>query len=166
MQVWSLGREDPLEKDRAIHSGVPAWRIPWTEAPGGLQSMGLQRVGHDWECACACTHTQTTFRKILQMFQCQWVRIKLLPKRSYFLICSWKSNSGQWWNNCDVSSSFSPPLKRPCLNLGKGKLTVTDLPSHKYSKRELIWLSHSTTPPPPPSPSVKLEDTCWNYRNS
>ena len=48
MLVWSLGHEDPLEKDMATHSSVLAWRIPWTEEPGGLQSMGLQRVGHDW----------------------------------------------------------------------------------------------------------------------
>ena len=45
--VRSLGREDPLEKAMATHSGILAWRIPWTEEPGGLQSMGLQRFGHD-----------------------------------------------------------------------------------------------------------------------
>ena len=43
----SLGREDPLEKEMATHSSILAWRIPWTEEPGGLQSTGLQRVGHD-----------------------------------------------------------------------------------------------------------------------
>ena len=42
-----LGREDPLEEGRATHSSVLAWRIPWTEEPGGLQSMGSQTVGHD-----------------------------------------------------------------------------------------------------------------------
>ena len=42
-----LGREDPLEKGMATHSSILAWRIPWMEEPGGLQSMGLQRVGHD-----------------------------------------------------------------------------------------------------------------------
>ena len=41
------GREDPLEKEMATHSSILAWRIPWTEAPGGLQCTGLQRVGHD-----------------------------------------------------------------------------------------------------------------------
>ena len=45
--VRSLGQEDPLEKEMAIHSSILAWRIPWTEEPGGLQSMGLQRVGYD-----------------------------------------------------------------------------------------------------------------------
>ena len=46
-QVQSLGWEDPLEKDMATHSSILVWRIPWTEEPGGLQSMGLQRVGHN-----------------------------------------------------------------------------------------------------------------------
>ena len=45
--VRSLGREVPLEKDMATHSIILAWRIPWMEEPGGLQSMGSQRVGHD-----------------------------------------------------------------------------------------------------------------------
>ena len=45
--VPSLGREDPLEKGMAIHSSILAWRIPWTEEPGGLKSMGSQRVGHN-----------------------------------------------------------------------------------------------------------------------
>ena len=46
-QVQSLGGEDPLEKEMAPHSNILAWKIPWTEEPGGLQSMGWQRVGHD-----------------------------------------------------------------------------------------------------------------------
>ena len=46
-QVQSLSQEDPLEKGMATHSSILAWRIPWTEKPGGLQSMGLQGVGHD-----------------------------------------------------------------------------------------------------------------------
>ena len=46
-QVRSLGGEDPLEKEMAIHSSNIAWKIPWTEEPGRLQSIGSQRVGHD-----------------------------------------------------------------------------------------------------------------------
>ena len=45
--VQSLGQEDPMEKEMATHSSILAWRIPWTEKPGGLQFMGSQRVGHD-----------------------------------------------------------------------------------------------------------------------
>ena len=47
-RVQSLGGEDLLEKEMATHSSILAWKIPWTEKPGGLQSMGSQRVGHDW----------------------------------------------------------------------------------------------------------------------
>ena len=48
-ETWvpSLGREDPLEKEMATHSSAIAWKIPWTEEPGRLKSMGSQRVGHD-----------------------------------------------------------------------------------------------------------------------
>ena len=47
MQVQSLGREDPLEEEMATHSSILAWEIPWMEEPGGLYSMGSQRVGQD-----------------------------------------------------------------------------------------------------------------------
>ena len=47
-QVWPLDQEDSLEEEMASHSSILAWEIPWTEKPGGLQSMGLQRVEHDW----------------------------------------------------------------------------------------------------------------------
>ena len=47
MRVRSLGQEDPLEEKMATHSSTLAWKILWTEEPGGLQSMGLQRVGYD-----------------------------------------------------------------------------------------------------------------------
>ena len=47
MQVQSLGQEDPLEEDMATHSRILAWRIPWTEEPGGLRSIEFQRVRHD-----------------------------------------------------------------------------------------------------------------------
>ena len=46
-QVHFLGQEDPLEEEMAIHSSILAWKIPWTEEPGGLQSMGSQRAGRD-----------------------------------------------------------------------------------------------------------------------
>ena len=60
-QVWSLGREDSLEKEMAAHSSTIAWKIPWREEPGRLQSMGSLRVGHDW----AIPHTHTTLLIVL-----------------------------------------------------------------------------------------------------
>ena len=63
--VQSLGQDDPLEKEMATHSSILAWRIPWTEAPDGLQSMGLQRAGHDW-----ATNTQIGKKLEIQFLSC------------------------------------------------------------------------------------------------
>ena len=54
--VWSLGWEDPLEEGMATHSSTLAWRIPWTEEPGGLQSTGSQRVRHNWVTKPSAAH--------------------------------------------------------------------------------------------------------------
>ena len=55
MRVRSLGGENSLEEEMATHSSILTWKIPWTEEPGGLQSLGLQRVRHN----CVCMHAQT-----------------------------------------------------------------------------------------------------------
>ena len=57
MQVWFLGQEDLLEEEMATHSSILACKIPWTEEPDGLQSMGSQRVRHDW----VTKHKHTNF---------------------------------------------------------------------------------------------------------
>ena len=57
IQIQSLGQEDPLEEGMATNSSILAWRIPWTEKTGGVQSMGLQRVGRNWVTKSASTHT-------------------------------------------------------------------------------------------------------------
>ena len=81
--VWSLGREDPLEKEMATHSSILAWRIPWMEEPGGLQSMGSQRVGHDWA-------TSLHFSTSLQIFMCCiFITIQFLIIKFIFYFCPW-----------------------------------------------------------------------------
>ena len=62
IQVRSLGQEDPLEEEMATHSSTLAWKIPWTEEPGRLQSMGSQTVGHDWATSWASLVAQTVKR--------------------------------------------------------------------------------------------------------
>ena len=57
--VQSLGQEGPLEKGMAAHSSTLAWRIPWTEGPGGLQSMGSRRVRHDCMTVNTCKNWET-----------------------------------------------------------------------------------------------------------
>ena len=55
-RVWFLGGDDPLEEEMATYPSILAWEVPWTEEPGGLQSMRLQRVGHAWVTKHACIH--------------------------------------------------------------------------------------------------------------
>ena len=78
MWAWSLSQEGPLQEGMAIHSSILAWRIPWTEEPGRLQSIGSQRVGHDWS---NFTHTDThnshsneckVLNKVLAHSLCLW----------------------------------------------------------------------------------------------
>ena len=77
LQVPFLGREDPLEEEMATHSRVLAWRIPWTELPGRLQSMGLQRVGHDWT-------PEHSALQLSQLFSSPWLWWVLLSCSTYF----------------------------------------------------------------------------------
>ena len=69
-QVQPLGPEEPLEEGMATHSSILAWRIPWAEEPGGLQSLGSQRVEHDW--VTKHTHTHTHPPRFLHPFIHQW----------------------------------------------------------------------------------------------
>ena len=67
--VQSLGQEDPLEKEMSIHSSTLAWKIPWTEEPGGLQSTGSQRVGHDWATSLSlspCYLSESEWHRIVE----------------------------------------------------------------------------------------------------
>ena len=66
--VQSLGQEDPLEEGMAIYSSILAWRIPWTEKPGELQSMGSQRVGHDQATEHAGTYSKYKSSICCQIF--------------------------------------------------------------------------------------------------
>ena len=61
-RVWALGQQAPLEEDMATYSSILAWRVPWTGEPGGLQSTGSQRVGHDWATSL---HFTTSFFEML-----------------------------------------------------------------------------------------------------
>ena len=61
MEILSLSWEDPLEKEKATHSIIFAWRVSWTEEPGGLQSIGLQTVGHDYS---ELAHTHMIYTQI------------------------------------------------------------------------------------------------------
>ena len=104
MWVWSLGQEDPLEEGMATHSSVLAWRIPWTEEPGGLQSMGLRRVGHNWVTEPLHPHNTICWIKkliggetiqrivVVLMVSPQWVGHLWIPGNGLYMILFGKSN--------------------------------------------------------------------------
>ena len=85
--VQSMGWEDPLKEGMATHSSILAWRIPRTEEPGGLQSMGPQRVGHDWSNS-ACTHEDEKRQNSLALLCCM-PRYSVHPRW-------WWHPYGQW----------------------------------------------------------------------
>ena len=68
--VWSLGWEDPLEKEMATHSSTLAWKIPWMEEPGSVQSTGSQRVRHDWATSLYFILTFGTQRRSWRLESC------------------------------------------------------------------------------------------------
>ena len=109
----SPGQENPLEKGMAIHSSILAWRIPWTEEPGWPQSMGSQRVRHDWE-----THTSRMGSK-LHLFLCVWTNM-----HSVYLEGACSQNVELSW-----SSSLSPLVEK----LGKPH------PHHATHTAEVPW---------------------------
>ena len=82
-QVWSLGWENPTQEDVAIHFSILAWRIPWTKEPVGLQSMGSQRVGHNWATnttqhnTFSCFLTFSLWMSIFITFLMFWVKTHL-----------------------------------------------------------------------------------------
>ena len=80
-RVQSLASEDPLEREMATHSSTLAWRIPWTEEPGGLQSMGSQGVRHDW-----VTNTLYTWYTCYVCYRCQYGESQFL--RIILLLCA------------------------------------------------------------------------------
>ena len=101
-RVWSLSWEDPLEKEMATHSSIFAWKISWTEEPGGLQSMGSQRVGHDWA-------TNTYLLTLLSIFHTS----------QSLLVLRWSQSPGRYMIrqvNFKVSGYFVKVLWRARLS--------------------------------------------------
>ena len=84
-RVWSLDWEDPLEKGMATHFSILARRIPWTEEPVGLQSMGSQRVRHDW-----ATNTQSILKEISPEYSLEGLMLKL--QLQYFGHLIWRTD--------------------------------------------------------------------------
>ena len=87
-ETWlcSLGREDPLEEGMGTYSSILAWRIPWTEEPGGLQSMGLQRVRHNWGTKHSTAQGCVKAVSWPLAYRCQWELHDMSDKQEYLQI--------------------------------------------------------------------------------
>ena len=105
-RVQFLGREDPLEKKIATHSGSLAWRIPWTEELGGIQSTGSQRIRHDWAiCCCCCCSVAPSCLTLCNPMDCSTAR---LPYPSPSPGACSKACPLSWWCHPTISSSVIP----------------------------------------------------------
>ena len=118
-KVWSLGWADPLEKEMATHASILAWRIPWTQEPGGLQSMRLQRVRHD----------------LGTKQQQQWGRRWPVPKRDMRDILSGDLGLNTGWTECYLSShrTITNYVQKSTQLLNNNKHSLSSVRS-KYSK--------------------------------
>ena len=131
MWVWSLDREDLLEKEMAIHSSTLAWEIPWTQEPGGLQSMGSQTVRHDWVIS---VYTRDGVRKE------PWASMDSLP-----------------WAPTLVPFvlSLGKADMEDCLGAGRGLLLTKhplDSDQGDCPVRSTSWLCYGVCPPHPHHP--------------
>ena len=119
MQLWSLGQEYPLEKEMTTHSSILAWKIPWTEEPGKLWSIGSQRVRHD----LVTKHQQQTLWQV----QDEGKRSLVVSLKLRFLV-----NLCFWAVNCTIASQISPVILW-------GNMPVLGLPNmESYSGLKLL----------------------------
>ena len=137
--VQSLGWEDPLEKEMAPHSSILAWKMPWTEEPGRLQSIGSQRVGHDWENSLRFTSIIVNTTQV-HIHICWWVN----RHNNTFLK---KENKIITRKNSVQGLSISIPLQCHlfCVSLTPWKAPLL---RHWLQRLEVCWERTYTTPTP------------------
>ena len=143
--VRSLGQEDPLEKEMATHSSILAWRIPWTEEPGGLQSTGSQRVGHDWATSLHFSNyhklRETKEGDVTKCHGGSWIgsgnRNDVSRKGCAVLCCA---------QSLVMSNSLWPPRSPPGSSvhgiLQARILETVAMPSSRGSSQHLLHLQH------------------------
>ena len=139
--VQSLGWEDPLEEGMATHSSILAWRIPWTEEPGGLQSMGSQRVGHSWATFSLRNYHLSIHNTISALTAIYWMSMKCINS---VYVCVKVAQS------CLYS-----PWDSPGQNTGVGSLSLLQRifptqgsnPDLPHCRRILYQLNYQESPP-------------------
>ena len=119
--VWSLGWEDPLEEGMSTHSSILAWEIPWTKEPRGLESMGSQRVGHNWTTEHAHTLFLVSHLVLTLAFGYSWCFhsfVGLVPSLAVTLCLFWTMTFSSCTINTTPTSAlliekFFPGLELP-----------------------------------------------------
>ena len=158
-QVWSLVWDDPMEKDMATHSSSFAWRIPWTEEHGGLQSTGLQRVGHDW-----VTNTHTWVYSLVFVHMCVCVGGRELEgekspmniSKIYYQI---RSVAQLCLTLCDPMNCSTP-----CLPVRHQLPEFTQ--THVHRVGDAIQPSHPLSSPSPLAPNPSQHQSLLQWVNS
>ena len=120
--VWSLHWEDLLEKGTATHSTILAWRIPRTEEAGGLQSMGLQKVKHNWASFHFYVNVNINMKLAFWMCRAQkvnsmWVSISSLSEESFDITGDKKKNAS--WDLLSLGKNYNPTEKENNLEVEK-----------------------------------------------
>ena len=136
MWVWSLGQVGPLEKEMATHSSTLAWKIPWTEEPGRLHSMGSQRVKHNWS-DLACTHSiilnislNWKWKSESEVAQSCWLFVTLWNV-AYQAPLSMGFSRQEYWSGLPFPS---PDLPNPGIELWSPPSQADTLPSEPPGK--------------------------------
>ena len=157
-QVQSL--EDPLEKGMAAHSRILSCRIPWTEEPGRLQSMGWQRVGYDW---AANTHTHTW---LYLKFKLNFWRVYVLGyKCKRFFTCKdWRAIEIVLWQFPLIANTFLGSREKVIWTLKTVWLweeRTAQQSQHRWDKRSLSSDVSRDGPPLPASPLSRVRHSIW-----
>ena len=151
-RVRMLGWENPLEKGMATHSSILAWRIPGTEEPGGLQSMGSQRVGHDWAAISHSLIHQTLGAPCCYLTTNQW-------EESHTLCSPHTENHWEFQGVLNTSHSLSllgPAISLPLLHTTTCWLLASHCPKHRNL--------HLVTEPGPQNKMMGKGRTLWTSR--
>ena len=142
MRVWFLDREDPLEEEMATHSSILAWKVLWTEEPGRLQSMGLQRVRHNWSNLAQQVSGGSTFQtegtvnaKTLKMKPDRCIQRTAMSKEGYSdsragPMGSMAKSDGE----CGRGTEFRGPFFSLVCNMNNLKISL-----NLYIWIQLVW---------------------------
>ena len=142
--VWSLGQEDPLEEEMATHPSALVWKIPWTEEPGGLWSIGLQRVRHNWAqahtymCICKPLLVWKVFILNSPSISQQWFSSLSQPKQWKIVLthCFWSSSLFTFHWPLELPTWILPPSL--CL---KAAISSTSWNPNNAFQSSLYWIA-------------------------